>query len=45
MPYNISHHKGETLMKSEKLTEIITSGEDLTVEFKQSRNKLNRAGG
>ena len=29
-------------MKPEKLTEIINSGESLTVEFKQSRSKLNR---
>lgn len=28
-------------MKPEKLTEIISGGEDLTVEFNQSRNKLN----
>lgn len=29
-------------MKPEKLREIISAGEGLTVEFKQSRNKLNR---
>ncbi|MDD3307846.1 MAG: hypothetical protein PHO29_12225 [Acetobacterium sp.] len=29
-------------MKPEKLREIISPGEGLTVEFKQSRNKLNR---
>jgi hypothetical protein len=29
-------------MKPEKLSEIISGGEGLTVEFKQSRTKLNR---
>lgn len=29
-------------MKSEKIREIINGGEGLTVEFKQSRTKLNR---
>lgn len=29
-------------MKPEKLSEIISRGEGLTVEFKQSRTKLNR---
>ena len=29
-------------MKTEKLREMINGGEGLTVEFKQSRTKLNR---
>jgi len=40
--YNNFQIKGETPMKPEKLREIISAGESLTVEFKQSRNKLNR---
>jgi ATP-dependent DNA helicase RecG len=38
----ISNNKGENPMRPEKISDIISGGEGLTVEFKQSRSKLNR---